>query len=104
MTTSRTFQEGRCFYLQPLDPCEYLFSTALHVITENGHKAAALLHATFFVFPCKFLVIFYWLRDSSDFVFVIGVQELDSVTHRRLSILFGVFSHIGDYSMFNQLS
>ena len=37
--------------------------TALHgVITENGHKAAALVVPRAFFFPCKFLAIFYWSR------------------------------------------
>ena len=66
-------------------------STALHgVITENGHKAAALLHCHIFVFPVHSLLFSTGLEWISDVVFVLGVQELDSVIRRRLSILFRV--------------
>ena len=60
-------------------------STALHgVITESGHKAAALLHCHIFVFPVHFLLVSTGLEWISDVVFVVGVQKLDSVTHRHL--------------------
>ena len=66
-------------------------STALHgVITESGHKAAALLHCHIFVFPVHFWLVSTGLEWISDVVFVVGVQKLDSVTHRHLSILFRV--------------
>ena len=66
-------------------------STALHgVITENGHKAAALLHCHIFVFPVHSLLFSTGLEWISDVVFFIDVQELDSVTHRHLYILFRV--------------
>ena len=58
------------------------------VITQNGHKAAALPHATFFS-PLNSSLFSMGLEWISD-VFVLGVQELDSVIHKRLSILFRV--------------
>ena len=61
--------------------------TALHgVITVNGHKAAALVHAAcffFFFFPVNSLLFSIGVEWISA-VFVLGVQELDSVIHRCL--------------------
>ena len=67
------------------------------VVTESAHKAAAFLHAFFCCFFGNFL--FSMGADLvSDIVFVFGVQELDSVIYRHMSIL---FSHIDYHSVFN---
>ena len=65
-------------YLQPLNPCEYSIpsSTALHgVITETGHKAAAVLHAALS------LCLFVEGEGSSvnSLLFSIGIQWISDV-------------------------
>ena len=71
------------------------------VVTNSYHEEATFLHAPlFFSFVISFL--FSIGVELISFVLVLGLQELDSVIHRRISILLVVFSHIGS-SVFSRL-
>ena len=65
------------------------------IVTEKGHKAAALFSLTFPALPRAarphFRVIFFLgIEVISDVMCVSGVRELDSLTCEHLSILFQV--------------
>ena len=69
------------------------------VVLENGHKVVAFLHAPP-TFSGNLIVILF----ISDVVLALGVQELDSVIHRHLSILVqDFFSPLGYYSVFSRV-
>ena len=66
------------------------------VVTNSCHKEAAFLHAPLFFF-FSFVISFLFsigVELISVVVLVLGLQELDSVVHRSISILLEVFSHI----------
>ena len=72
-------------------------------VTRRGHKAAAFLHAPLlFRLQCLFSVGIQLIPVG----LVLGLQELDSVICKCMSILLfvGVFSHIGSFSVFSTLS
>ena len=70
------------------------------VVLENGHKVVAFLNAPPTPFSGNLIVILF----ISDVVLTLGVQELDSVIRRHLSILVqDFFPHIGDYSVFSRV-
>lgn len=65
------------------------------VITETGHKAAAVLHAALSLsrggkWSVNSLLLSIGIQWISD-VFKARLQKLDSVTHRHLSIPFRLF-------------
>ena len=103
MTTPRTFQEGRCFFTYSPWILVNVNSSAC-CYYRKWPQGSSTTSCHIFVFLVNFLLFSIGLEWISDVVFVLGVQDLDSVTHRRLSILFKVLFPIGDYSMFNQLS
>ena len=77
----------------------------LVVVTENGLKAAACLYApTFYLFIYLFICILIFIyigsRVVSDVLFVLGVQELDSVMYRSF---LRFFSHIDYYIVFSRV-
>ena len=62
-------------------------------VTKNGHKASGFLHVPLFLsFSVHSLLFNFGVGLISYTVIVSGAWELDSVIHRRLSILGGSFS------------
>jgi len=74
------------------------------VVTNSCHKEAAFLHAPLFFFYYSFVISFLFsigVELISVVVLVLGLQELDSVVHRRIYFLrsfpyrfFRVFSRL----------
>ena len=64
------FRRAGVFYLQPLDPCKCLIPTAqLCMLLQKMATRRQHYFMPHFCFPCKCLVIFYWLRG--DFWFCV---------------------------------
>ena len=65
---------------------------SLHgVITENGHKVAALLHASLFFFLTVISLLFsIGIESTSDVVFASSVQKLSLIIYGHLYFLFYV--------------
>ena len=94
-TYPRIFVENSCFFLLSLClgnmKCpDEMFST---VVTKRDHKMAAFLHAPRFFFFFNLVgspppTPHFGVELLSVVLFVLGLQELYSVIHRPVSILF----------------
>ena len=117
---------GRCFFLRA--PQSWWIWSAVSpgfsvVVPKAATRRQHFLMRHNYLFQLIYLLLLIWravihgvpksrtrLSDWSDLievelisaVFVLGWQELDSVIHRGISILFfsGVFSHIASFSVF----
>ena len=92
VTTRGRLPEGSCLLPAP-GPWEYkvpISAACIVAVTKNSTRGQHFFMFRFHLFLFLDIVIYFGVELISDIVFVSGVWALDSLRHRRLSVLLGV--------------
>ena len=83
------YASSPCILVNIKYPAAQLFMVLLQTMATRWQHFF-IPHTSFYFFPIISLLLYIGIKWISDLLFVSGVQDLDSVIHRHLSIIFWV--------------